>query len=165
MSKLVKYPSLILFQPTKEVKAFDRELHNLLMEMKEVMLEERGIGLSANQISRTESVFIMLSQSPFDKRIPQIHEFINPKIVATSNTYVKYEEGCLSAPGVFLQIPRHEEISVQYNDRYGNIKEGILTGIESVCFQHELNHLEGIFFLDKASRNDRRAALKKLGLK
>ncbi len=165
MTKVVKYPALILLEPTKEVKEFDQELHSLLNEMKEAMLQERGIGLAANQISRTESVFIMISQSSFKGNIPEVIEFINPKIVYKSPEMQMLSEGCLSAPGLFLQIPRHQEIHVQYNDRYGNIREGILIGIESVCAQHEIDHLNGIFYLDKVNRQERKAALKILGLK
>jgi peptide deformylase len=165
MSKVVKYPALILLEPTKEVKEFDRKLHSLLMEMKEAMLAEKGIGLAANQINRTESVFIMLSQSQYKHGTTEVIEFINPKIIFKSKEMQRLSEGCLSAPGLFLQIPRHEEIHVQYNDRYGNIKEGILIGIEAVCAQHEIDHLNGIFYTDKVSRQERKAALKILGLK
>lgn len=163
MREIVKYPSLILFQKTHEVLEFGVVLHSLLDEMKEVMIQARGIGLAANQLSDDRSLFIMKSQTKFSNG--EIIEFINPKILDKSKTYQQINEGCLSAPGILLTISRHEEIHVQYQDRYGNIKEGILNGIEAVCFQHEFDHLQGIFFIDKTSRNERRAALKILGLK
>lgn len=165
MRKIVNYPALSLFQKTKEVTEFDSSLHSLLDEMKEIMLEAKGIGLAANQIAEDKSLFIMKSQAVFKDGKGEIIEFINPKILNLSKTYQHINEGCLSTPGLFLTIPRDKEIHVQYQDRYGNIKEGILTGIEAVCFQHEFDHLQGIFFIDRASRNERRAALKILGLK
>lgn len=161
--KLVYYPNAILSVKTQEVTVFDENLHSLLDEMKSVMLAEKGIGLANPQIGGNSAIFVMSSNTPFKKN-NEIYEFINPKILEKSKGYIQISEGCLSAPGVFLMIPRHEEIHVQYQDRYGNIKQAILMGIESICFQHELDHLNGVFFIDRASRNERRAALKILGI-
>lgn len=163
MRKIVKYPNPILSIKTKEVCNFDEHLHSVLDEMRLIMEQEKGIGLAANQVNEDLSVFIMKSQTVLGRG--EIIEFNNPKILSTSKTYQQIDEGCLSAPGISLRIQRDKELHVQYQDRYGNIKEGILTEIEAICFQHELDHLNGIFFIDKASRNERRAALKTLGLK
>jgi len=164
MRKIVKYPNFILTQKTTEVIAFDDNLRSLLDEMRQIMITERGIGLSANQVNERKSVFIMKSQARFKDGQSETLEFINPKILEKSKEYININEGCLSAPGVFLTIPRHEEIYVQYQDRYGNLREGILNEIEAICFQHEFDHLQGIFFTDRVSRNERRAALRILGL-
>jgi peptide deformylase len=165
MRELVKYPALSLFQKAQEVTEFNAELHSFLDEMKQIMAQEQGIGLAANQTGSNHRLFIMQLQPRFKTSQPEIIEVINPKILDWSATFQRLSEGCLSAPGIYLTIPRHEEIHVQYQDRYGNIKEGVLTGIEAVCFQHENDHLDGVFFLDKASRNERRAALRTMGLK
>ena len=162
MRKIVKYPNPILVTKTKEVQAFDEALHSLLDEMCQIMEQANGIGLAANQVSESLSVFIMKSQTVLGRG--EIIEFINPKILDWNGHY-QIDEGCLSAPGIYLRIHRFKEIDVQYQDRCGNIKQGILTDIEAICFQHELDHLNGIFFIEKASRNERRAALKTLGLK
>lgn len=165
MREIVAYPSSILSEQTNEVIEFNSDLHSLLDEMSQIMLAALGIGLAANQVGENLSLFIMKAQPAFKDGRNDVIEFINPKILDKSKTYTHINEGCLSAPGVFLSIPRHEEIHVQYQDRYGNIKEGILTGIESICFQHEFDHLQGVFFIEKTSRQQRRAALKTLGLK
>lgn len=165
MREIVKYPSLILFQKLKEVIEFNTELDSLLDEMKEIMLAANGIGLAANQVSENKALFIMKVNSVFKDGKNEVLEFINPEIIDKSKNFISIKEGCLSAPGIYLTIQRSQEIYVQYQDRNGNIKQGILTGIEAICFQHELDHLNGVFFIDKVSRNERRGALKILGLK
>lgn len=165
MLKIVNYPSLSLFQQSIEVTEFDDKLHNFLDEMKFAMLHARGLGLAANQVSNIQRLFIMLSQSPFKGTSREVIEFINPIIIERSKNKIQISEGCLSAPGITLQIPRHEEIVVQFQDRYGTIKTGVLQGIEAICVQHEIDHLDGIFFFDKASPLEKQAAHLVLGLK
>lgn len=165
MRKLVKYPDPILLQKTTEVTVFDSNLHSLLDDMKQIMSEEKGMGLAANQVGESLSIFLMRDQSAFKGKEPEVIEFINPKALNKSEEQQFLNEGCLSATGIYLQIQRHETVHLQYQDRNGNIKEGVVTGVEAVCVQHEMDHLEGIFYFDLVSRPQRKAALKKLGLK
>jgi peptide deformylase len=156
--ELVKFPNNILTKPTKKVAAFDEALHKELDTMLEIMNANNGMGLAANQVGLTKSMFIMKDKQG------NIIEFVNPKIVERAGNQM-LSEGCLSAPGVSLTIPRSEQIYVEAYTRNGEQFQIVATGMESVCIQHEFDHLQGIFFLSKANRQQRRAALSQLGIK
>lgn len=134
------------------------DLHATLNAMFEVMETEKGIGLAANQVGINARIFIMKDQKG------KLWEFINPEIVERDGGQ-QINEGCLSAPGVFVQVPRSQSVTVKAQDRNGEEFRVVCQDIEAVCVQHELDHLDGVFFLSKTSRNQRRAALKTLGLK
>lgn len=154
--EIIQYPNEILSTPCDPVTEFDEELHKLIDGMRHAMAESNGMGLSANQVGSNKRIFIMQSRDA-------VIEFINPVITdRTGNTLL--DEGCLSAPGVSLQIPRAEQVTVRAQKRSGEEFYGICFGIEAVCVQHEIDHLDGIFFLEKVPRQQRRAALKRLGL-
>lgn len=167
MRSLVTYPDEndILETPTSPIMHFDESLHSLLDEMKDIMIRHNGIGLAAPQVGESFSVFIMLSQSRFKGNKIEVIEVINPKILESSQEYQRFDEGCLSAPNIYVEIFRPKEIFVEFQDRNGNIKQAVMIEIEAVCFQHEYDHLQGTFFLDRTSRPQRKAALKILGVK
>lgn len=156
MYKLVKYPDELLNKKCEEVKVFSPDLDELLNSMKTIMLENNGMGIAANQVGSDKRIFLMNTKQG-------IYEFINPKIVSREGTQF-IEEGCLSAPGVFLQIPRTEQIIVEAQDRTGTIFTILAVDLEAVCIQHEIDHLDGVFYFEKVNRQQRKFALKQLGL-
>lgn len=173
MLELVKYPATILNLPANpvvwsvdSVTGFvEHTLHPLLDGMKEVMLKHKGIGLAAPQVGHQIQAFIMISQSRFKDQNSSIIEVINPKILESSEEYQQFNEGCLSAPNIYVEIQRPKEIFVEFQDRHGNIKQAVMTELEAVCFQHEYDHLQGIFYLSRTGRQQRNAALKMLSVK
>jgi len=162
MNNLVLYPNPILSKPTTQVVDFNEEIHKILDNMREIMLKYNGLGLASNQLGYNYSMFIMKEANA---KKEGVIEFINPKIVETSNLLVNAPEGCLSAPGVYVDIVRPQELLIEAYNRYGEVFKGVLYDIEARCAAHELEHLEGKFFLDKVNRQQRRAALRKLGVK
>lgn len=156
--EIVKYPHEALSTVCTPVTEFNEELHKILDAMIPVMEQAHGIGLAANQVGITKRFFLMK-----DKK-GKVWEFINPEIIAHDGGQ-QINEGCLSAPGVFVQVPRFGSVTVKAQNRSGEEFQIIAEEIEAVCIQHEIDHLQGIFFIEKTSRNQRRAALRQLGLK
>lgn len=155
--KLVYYPDPGLFKPCEQVVEYSPQLHELLDSMKTIMEQNRGIGLSANQVGANKRVFIMQEQSS-----KKVVEFINPIITEQAEMGLIEAEGCLSAPGVAVQLPRAKQVTVEAFNRTGEAFTVSLEGIEAVCAQHEVDHLNGIFFLDKAPRQQRRFGYRQL---
>lgn len=160
MLPTVKYPDPILTTPCRRVNPddFGPDLNKLLDDMAETMKAENGIGLAANQVGVPRRVFIMLDQKG------KLWEFVNPRITEREG-FQQINEGCLSAPGAFVSVPRAASITVVAQDRNREEFTVVCYEIEAVCVQHEIDHLDGIFYLEKTTRNQRRAALKTLGLK
>jgi peptide deformylase len=127
--------------------------------MLEIMKTNQGIGLAANQIGLQKRIFVMGSDSI--PEFPTSAVIINPKILSFSEEIVSAQEGCLSFPGVWLQVKRSKDISVEYYDVKGNIIKEDLTDLTSRCFQHEYDHLDGVCFVDKVSRLKLELAIKK----
>lgn len=122
------------------------------------MKAEKGIGLAANQVGKNVRIFIMLDSKG------SIVEFINPEIIDRDGM-IALNEGCLSAPGAFVQLPRSQTVTVKALDRNGVEFTVVCQDLEAVCVQHEIDHLDGLFFIEKAPRQQRRHAMKVLGLK
>lgn len=156
--KLVHYPDPALLEACPEVTVFDEALDKEIEEMQSLMIASKGIGLAANQCGLNKAMFVMSSKGT-------VYEFINPKFVSTPAGHQLIEEGCLSLPGVLVTIERAAEVVVEAKNKRGETFEVVATGLEAVCIQHEMEHLRGKFFLDSAPRQQRRAAMKKLGLK
>lgn len=158
MLPTVKYPNSILTTPCQPLDSFDAELHTLLDQMAETMKAEKGVGLAANQVGYPWRVFIMLDEKG------KLWEFVNPEIIERDG-FQQLTEGCLSAPGAFVSVPRSQNVVVRAKDRNGEEFTVSCYDMEAVCVQHEMDHLDGIFYLEKTTRNQRRAALRALGLK
>lgn len=126
--------------------------------MIEFMTANRGIGLAANQVGLSKRIFVM---GGFDDFIKPIGIF-NPIILETSETLVDDVEGCLSYPGLWLKVKRPEEIVVEFFSSQNELKKMQLSGLAARCFQHELDHLDGICFVDKVSQLKLKLAMKKL---
>jgi peptide deformylase len=156
-AKLIKFPNEELFKPTKEVIDFNEDLGKILDQMALEMVKNNGIGISSNQLSYDKKMFVMRHGKE------DLFDFINP-VVVSQEGYQYINEGCLSAPGVFIQVPRPEQVTIRAKNRKGEEFEVVATGIEAVCIMHEMEHLEGKFFIERAIRQQKRQALKKLGM-
>ncbi len=153
--EIIIYPDRRLKSISKEVEAFDENLHSLLDDMYETMVAKNGVGLAAVQIAVPLRVLIINvpveaeneeSDQPRDNTL----EIINPVIIE-ENGSTTYQEGCLSVPGVYEDIERFAYAKIEYRDRYG-----IMHIIEddqflAIAIQHEMDHLEGKVFIEKLS--------------
>jgi peptide deformylase len=153
--KLIYYPNPVLIAPTETVTIFDHELKQITTSMTEVMLKYNGIGLAAPQIGLSKKIFVMKDHKG------NIHEFINPKIVNTDFNIVM-REGCLSAPGIYLEISRASAVVLQYQNIDGEDKKIIAEGLEARCIQHELEHLNQDFYFNRVNRSIRKIAISKM---
>ena len=146
-----------------EVWDFDKEEldpEKLEFDMCNFMLNHNGIGLAANQLNIKKRVFAIGS-----KNVPGFPEpfcVFNPVILEASEEQVLDKEGCLSFPGLWLHLQRPKMIVAQYQNSKGETKEAKVEGYLAKCFQHELDHLNGICFVDKVSRLKLQLAMKKL---
>ena len=129
-------------------------------DMLETMYLAPGIGLAAIQIGVPKRIIVLdISKDP-EKKEPMY--FVNPVIVSTSKNNITYEEGCLSVPGQFAEIDRPDRCHVKYLDYNGNYKELKSEGLLATCIQHEIDHLEGILFIDYLSNLKKSMIVKKL---
>jgi peptide deformylase len=138
----------------------DGDAVSLEKAMCEFMIENRGIGLAANQIGLAKRVFVMGSYNI--EGFPKPFALFNPKIIESSEEEVIDKEGCLSYPDLWLSVKRPAVIKVEYQDSLGNIHEAAMSGLIARCFQHELDHLDGVCFVDKVSTLKLQLAMKKL---
>ncbi|MDB4337408.1 peptide deformylase [bacterium] len=155
--KVLKYPDDSLKRKADIVMGIDEPLIRKIDELVELMYSSRGIGLAANQAGFKESIFVMDCSE--DKDEPMC--FINPKIISgTGESYL--EERCLSFPGVAIQVQRFKKVVIEFMDINGNTLKKTLKDMESICAQHEIDHLEGKTFLERVNRKNRRSAQKAL---
>jgi peptide deformylase len=138
----------------------DTNSKDLEKEMIEFMISNNGIGLAANQIGITKRVFVMGSYNI--EGFPTPFALFNPKIIEYSKEQVLDKEGCLSYPGLWLKINRSAIIRVEYQDSSGNTHESAMSGLIARCFLHELDHLNGICFVDKVSSLKLQLGMRKL---
>lgn len=141
---------------------FDRDgdSQELEMSMIEFMIKNRGIGLAANQVGLAKRVFVMGSDGI--PGFPKPFALFNPRIIEASEETVLDQEGCLSYPGLYLMIKRPSWIVAEYQNSRGDVHEIRIDGYLSKCFQHELDHLDGVCFVDRVSRMKLELAMKKL---
>lgn len=138
------------------VEEFNDDLLELIDIMIESMVENSGIGLAAPQIGDNRRIFIC----SVDGSEPVV--FINPEIIETSVETSVYEEGCLSLPGVYADVERPERVKIQAWNRKGRPFKVEAEGLLSTCIQHELDHLNGVLFVDYLSEKKKLKFLKKL---
>ncbi len=155
---IVTWPNPVLKERCTPVEHFDAALHELIDDMLETMVVEEGIGLAANQVGVTQRIFVM-SIPDEEGRQDSAFEMINP-VIEEQRGEVQYEEGCLSFPDLNELVTRAAEIQITFQDRTGAHQKMQLGGIAAVCVQHELDHLDGITFVDRLSPLKRRLALK-----
>ena len=152
---IVTLPNPILRQKTRPVTRFDDELQTLIDNMIETMREANGVGLAAPQVGRPIQLTVIETLPKKDEagnEIPdsrQLFVIANPRIVWTSRELVDGIEGCLSIPGYLGEVERHQAIRVRAQDRYGKKIKLKLTGWTARIFQHEIDHLQGVLYIDK----------------
>ena len=153
-------PNKLLRQISKPVQTVTKEEQNLMDDMLDTMYEANGIGLAAIQIGVPKRIIVMdLSKDP-NKKEPRY--FVNPIIKNKDPKKSTYEEGCLSVPNQFAEIDRPSQCDVEYLDYNGNKKILHAEGLLATCIQHEMDHLEGILFIDYLSKLKRSMIIKKL---
>ena len=152
-------PNKILRQVSKPVEKVTEKEQKLMDDMLETMYEAPGIGLAAIQIGVPKRVIVM-DLAKDEKKSPLY--FVNPEIILKSQNNSAYEEGCLSVPGQFAEINRPEKCHIKYLDYRGESKELKAEGLLATCIQHEIDHLEGILFIDYLSKLKKSMIVKKL---
>jgi peptide deformylase len=153
---IVEYPDRRLREKSKEVKVFDEKLHKLLDAMHPFMIETNGIGLAAVQVAHPIRALILNIPDEEGEQPPEnLLEIINPIMVEKSGE-TTYQEGCLSVPKFYEDIKRFEFATIHYQDRFGNTKTLEVDGLLAIAIQHEMDHLEGILFIDKLSYSRRK---------
>jgi peptide deformylase len=152
--ELVYYPDPRLREVSKKISTVDQEILDAIPQMFEIMYKARGIGLAGPQAGLGRRIVVAnLTGDPDKKDDEQV--FINPEIVDRSGK-LKEEEGCLSLPGMAVQVPRAEKVLVRYKGIDGKVVEREAEMLESRLFQHEIDHLDGILILDKMTPADRK---------
>lgn len=148
---IVEYPDKKLRLKSKEVKNFDKKLHTLLDNMYPIMMDTNGIGLAAIQVAQPIRALILnIPDEEGEQTKENLLEIMNPVISKIAGETV-YQEGCLSVPQFYEDIKRHETLTLNYQDREGNTKTLEADGLLAIAIQHEMDHLEGILFIDKLS--------------
>lgn len=155
--RILEYPNDSLLQVCSDVINFDSQLHKHLDIMMLTMRKFGGVGLAANQVGLAYRAFVMIGE---DERV---YELINPKIIEHGEIKQKlFREGCLSSKNVYAYVPRYETVLVEYQDRHGEFHKLYATKPrDSVCIQHEMDHLDGIMWWDRLPRNIRRRLIRK----
>jgi peptide deformylase len=156
---IIKLPDTLLRQPSKPVAMVTAETRKLMDDMLETMYEAPGIGLAAVQIGVPERILVMDLSKDQEPKSPIF--MVNPEIIWSSEQKSDYEEGCLSIPEFFEMVTRPSEVKVQYRDRQGEPREMHATGILATCVQHEIDHLNGVLFIDYISRLKRDRVIRK----
>ncbi len=177
---ILEVPDARLKTVSKPVTDFDEDLRTLVSDMFETMYAAQGIGLAAIQIGVPLRVLVIDLQPDDPDAEPEVcHEhgghhhthqptkkepriFVNPEILDPSGEHSSYQEGCLSVPDIFADVERPARCRVRWQDLDGTVHEEEMEGLMATCIQHEMDHLEGILFIDHLSRLKRNMALKKL---
>ncbi|MGK0367170.1 MAG: peptide deformylase [Thermoproteota archaeon] len=161
--QIVNYPNPVLKKTATHVKDFNDELKDLAIKMIHTMYAAPGIGLAAPQVGKSLRLFVLdvnFSKETYTsadgeekKRLINMKPmvFVNPEIIEKDGSIV-FQEGCLSLPGIFEDVNRFESITAKFQDLTGKSYEVEMSKLFSICFQHELDHLNGVVFIDHLSR-------------
>ena len=177
--KILEVPDPRLKTVSAPVTEFDEELRTLVADMFETMYAAPGIGLAAIQVGVPKRVLVIDLQPDDPDAEPEVcnhgghqhtHQptkkeprvFVNPEILDPAEQLATYQEGCLSVPEIYADVDRPATCRVRYQDLDGIVREEEMEGLMATCIQHEMDHLEGILFIDHLSRLKRQMALKKL---
>ena len=158
--KILTEPDPFLRQKSKKVEQVNDEIRTLMDDMLETMYNAPGIGLAAIQVGEPKRVIVIDLSREDEKKNPLY--FVNPELITNSDNNAAYEEGCLSVPGQFAEISRPDKCKVKYLDYNGNEKILDTEGLLATCIQHEMDHLEGILFIDYLSKLKKNMIVKKL---
>jgi len=178
--EILEVPDPRLKVVSARVETFDAGLKTLVADMFETMYAANGIGLAAIQVGVPQRVLVIdLQPEDPDAEPEECHEhgghhhthqptrneprvFVNPEILDPAVELNTYQEGCLSVPDIYADVDRPKACRVRWQDVEGNLHEEEMDGLMATCIQHEMDHLEGILFIDHLSRLKRNMALKKL---
>lgn len=159
--KIVTWPAKVLETRASEVTVFDEKLKEFVADMRETMADEGGIGLAANQVGDLRRIIVI--NIPWDnsryseqeeKKEPwhnKPYTLINPVIQKKSGK-CKWQEGCLSFPGIYEYVDRAAEVTVTAKDEFGKDFELSAGGLMAICLQHEIDHIDGVVFIDRMTR-------------
>ena len=158
--KIITEPDIILRKKSVILDKVDDDLRELMDDMLETMYAAPGIGLAGVQIGILKRLIVIDVSKDEEKKNPIF--LINPEIISKSSNTSIYEEGCLSLPGYFAEIERPAECQIEYLDYHGKKKEMKASGLLATCIQHEVDHLNGILFIDYLTKLKRDMIIKKL---
>ncbi len=177
--EILEVPDPRLKLVSEPVTEFDEGLKELVADMFETMYAAPGIGLAAIQVGVPKRLLVIDLQPDDEEAEPEVcnhgghqhtHQptrkepriFVNPEILDPADELASYQEGCLSVPEIYADVDRPAHCRIRYQDLEGQWHEEDLDGLMATCLQHEMDHLEGILFIDHLSRLKRNMALKKL---
>jgi peptide deformylase len=158
--EILVVPHPLLKQVSKPVATVTDETRALMDDMLETMYAAPGIGLAAVQIGVPKRVIVMDLSREGEEKQPRY--FVNPEILWASEETAPYEEGCLSVPEIYDEVERPAQVKLRYLNYQGEQIEEDADGLFAVCIQHEMDHLEGVLFIDHLSRLKREQAIKKV---
>ncbi len=162
---IVEVPDPRLRKISSPVEQVDDGVRALVADMFETMYAAPGIGLAAIQVGVPKRILVIDLQEPEEEGGAPVKDprvFINPEILGHSDQEVPYTEGCLSVPDQYAEVDRPDRIRARWLDLDGKPHDEEITGLLATCLQHEMDHLEGILFIDHLSRLKREMILKKL---
>jgi len=159
LREIITLPDKRLRLVSEPVKQIDAGIRKLVDDMFETMYKAPGIGLAAIQVSVAKRVITMDLSKKDDSHQRQV--FINPEITWQSEKVAKYEEGCLSIPDYYEEVERPAEVKVKYLDLTGKKQELEAKGLLATCLQHEIDHINGVLFIDHLSKLKRDRVIKK----
>ncbi len=163
IQKIITEPNKILRQISQNVDKVGKEEQKLMDDMLETMYEAKGIGLAAIQIGVPKRILVMDISKNEEKKNPMY--FVNPIIKNKNSELSTYEEGCLSVPNYFAEIERPKKCEIEYLDYNGKKNNLLAEGLLATCIQHEMDHLDGILFIDYLSKIKKTMIIKKLSKK
>ena len=147
--EIYKLGNKVLRNPGKRISKIDSSMRELAKNMLTSMYSAKGIGLAAPQVGIAKRILVI--DLDIENPTTPPHVFINPEIISSSATIDTYEEGCLSIPGVYLDVVRPSSIKISFRDEMGRPKKMNADGLLARCIQHEIDHLNGILFVDLVS--------------
>lgn len=165
--EVIKWPDPRLQQVSKEITKVSKELQKFMDDMLETMYSSGGIGLAAVQVGVLKRIITIDIGHP-SSRYPEKDNnssplfIINPNIIDRSETNSSYKEGCLSFPGQYAKVIRPKEITLEYLDYHGTKQSLEANGLLATCIQHEIDHLNGVVFVDHISKLKRSIIIKKI---
>ena len=171
LREILTEPNKLLRAKSLAVEKVDEDLQKLMNDMLETMYAAPGIGLAAIQVGVPKRVIVLdigwrnkPESTNDEKQVVRKNPicFVNPEIITKSTNNSTYEEGCLSVPGQFAEIERPDKCRIKYLDYYGQSKELVAKAMLATCIQHEMDHLEGVLFIDYLSKLKKSMILRKL---
>ena len=160
IKNILTEPDPFLRQKSIKVEEVNEDIRSLMNNMLETMYNAPGIGLAAIQIGVPKRVIVLDISREDEEKSPLF--FVNPEILQNSENKAIYEEGCLSVPGQFAEIHRPDKCKIKFLDYYGEEKILEAEGLLATCIQHEMDHLEGILFIDYLSKLKKNMIIKNL---